>query len=687
MLAACGTDGAVGAPDNPYEHPIDRPLDPPIVGEGGPGEAPATALQGVLDCPTVDAPPYTFGVEVDLPLSEPFRTTCSSCHGPSGEGLSGYPAIPGALSFEEFRAAVRDGKGDAMPAFASASIDDASLRNDFEVLQGIAGSAPTPRALGGEWTWSESQVEEAYQAGLDIWRKPDHEGVACANCHSPDAFDLAIFGFHDDQILRRARLHLDPGDSAALVNLVHAQRRRFNIGRPCSPDYRPLQPGGEVLPGATPAEQDQSFGEQLVAMDYFVINGAVETVADARRVISELQATDLRRLPIGIELPRWTEDGFNGDPHNTINDYLAGVGRVPNDPGGWYAAEDAYIDDPSEANLLGLVRGLSEETHDLGYAERAEEANREANGRCNAIHGSGGFLGFTDLKKRESLMLVQHYLRMAALGRDGWHELGLAPHIGYGNNLNPFYRMGAQFAEFNCRNAGPMLASWPAEPAGEIPEQDLATGEAIELSRQINHPWQTLGMLYDPALMMREGMVPNQLHYWALHGFVQREVHLPFFYAHRVAQQVRFYEELRGTAEHPEGQGFFSTQPVHPLLDGERLFLRPAGFRRAGDGDTFTSQASNTLRCNIVRAVLLVQRELLQGGEPGNHIANVPQKGSLAEHYATWETVAEQLGRSNPDERLLGELRNRSNLCTTDMLSLIEEVRTLADGARDVDPG
>jgi len=43
------------------------------------------------------------------------------------------------------------------------------------------------------------------------------------------------------------------------------------------------------------------------------------------------------------------------------------------------------------------------------------------------------------------------------------------------------------------------------------------------------HPWQMLGVLYDPGLMMREGQNPNQLHYWALHGFVRRDVHLPFY--------------------------------------------------------------------------------------------------------------------------------------------------------------
>ena len=48
-----------------------------------------------------------------------------------------------------------------------------------------------------------------------------------------------------------------------IVNTGPLQGTRFRIERPCSVEWRPFQPGGEVLPGTTPAEQDEAFAAHL----------------------------------------------------------------------------------------------------------------------------------------------------------------------------------------------------------------------------------------------------------------------------------------------------------------------------------------------------------------------------------------------------------------------------------------
>lgn len=248
-------------------------------------------------------------------------------------------------------------------------------------------------------------------------------------------------------------------------------------------------------------------------------------------------------------------------------------------------------------------------------------------------------MGFTDTKKKESVYLVQHYMRMAVLGKPGWLELPAAPHVNYGAPLNPFYNMGSRFAEFNCRNAAAMLKTWPQEPAEEIPVSDMQMGVAEAMSQQINHPWQTLGMLYDQPLLMRENTgAPHQLHYWVLHGFVQDAVHLPFLYTQRISQQVHYYESLRGTAMHPGPIGHFAEAPVHPLLDGRRLHFGAhsgSDIEKAFEGDSLSAKVGNSLRCNFMRTFLLMQQPLWAAGQKGNYIYTDENNiGTIMEHYA-----------------------------------------------------
>ena len=208
----------------------------PIAATGGPG---------LLDCPTVDYPGTT---SATISLSPDFVRNCGVCHGGSGEGKDRYPALPGKLSQSEFIAKVRAGAAN-MLSYASEFMSDSLLKQDYEAL--VTRTKSGANSVHPSFKWTDAEVQEKRAVGLALWRKPDKEDAACANCHSPDAIDLAVIGYPDAAILRRGTLHQPADVTLKIVDFVHAQRRHFKITRPCSPQWNVLQPGGEVLLGNT----------------------------------------------------------------------------------------------------------------------------------------------------------------------------------------------------------------------------------------------------------------------------------------------------------------------------------------------------------------------------------------------------------------------------------------------------
>ena len=214
-------------------------------------------VSGILGCPTAPLPAY--GNAAASTLSVPFQRSCASCHGGAGEGSGKYPALPGSLTQAAFIAKVRAGGG-AMPAFGQAFISDDQLVADFAALKVPGGKPGGAAAASGPATWSDAKIEELYREGLKVWRKAGSvDGQACTHCHSADAVELAVIGFGDDAILRRGQQHLSAEDALTVRDFVHAQRRRLGIKDVCTTDWRPFQPGGQVLPGSTREEQDAAF--------------------------------------------------------------------------------------------------------------------------------------------------------------------------------------------------------------------------------------------------------------------------------------------------------------------------------------------------------------------------------------------------------------------------------------------
>lgn len=207
----------------------------------------------------------------------------------------------------------------------------------------------------------------AYEEGLAIWRKVgfvDH--AACASCHGPDGLEIAIYNFDDATIKRRALVHVDEEDADRLVDFIHAVREKDGIKKLLDPMVdRPLQPGGSVLPGATPMERDAAFAEELETRLPTLLHGRIHSDAEAIKAKNEFLGLDAWDLRIGIEFNRISEDVFHGKDHASIAAWLPDLPRVMSDEErkALFALEDAYLANPSDENFFAMFEGADKYTH------------------------------------------------------------------------------------------------------------------------------------------------------------------------------------------------------------------------------------------------------------------------------------------------------------------------------------
>lgn len=216
-------------------------------------------------------------------------------------------------------------------------------------------------ALGFAVRASAQSQDDIIKAGLEAWRKPDQNGMACANCHSPDGIEIARYNFSDEDIRRRDAFHLERPDSDKIVAMIHALRDKHNLNdKLLDPmEDRPLQPGGAVLPGATAQERDLAFARTLVTKLPGLFNGPIDSFEKARQARNELIAFDTRKEPVGVPFPRLSEDIHHGPEHGLLNDWLADMPQKPRDAQAqaeWFALQDTYLANPSAANFWAMYK-------------------------------------------------------------------------------------------------------------------------------------------------------------------------------------------------------------------------------------------------------------------------------------------------------------------------------------------
>jgi hypothetical protein len=515
-----------------------------------------------------------------------------------------------------YRTLIRQGKGTNMPAFDATSISDADIAADYEALK------KGPAASGGmisngrtrPESWSPEQRQQVLARGLVALRKPDKYGTACANCHSPDAIELAAIAFTDDDILRRALQHVSSEDALDLVDYVHALRGKYGVKNPCSKLWRPFQPGGEPLPGKNVEERELAFAAELEKRALTIQTKPITTLADAKKAAAEIVAVNLRKLPIGVSFPRWSEDAFNGAEHRSFNDWMPGAGRTPKNPTTWYAMHDKYLADPSIQNLAAIHAAVEAQT----TMSKADSHGRPIDASYATTYNAQGWLETTLRLKYESVLAGAHFFRLALQGKPGWLERGALPFPELDRDYGPFFHQGLHNAESPCySNAqcdAEVISRLPAFMKDELDAKMTITRLSMDV---LSDPWSYLGQLMDHSLLTAENFRGPTMdgHYWNLFTFEHRLIQQPFFSIHRLLTQETFFTSHRGTDKlGATNRGLPKT--VHPLLHGDWTDVQGLDPNERYDMNDARFGASTFLRANVAVTLMLLQRELLQSGAP-----------------------------------------------------------------------
>lgn len=336
---------------------------------------------------------------------------------------------------------------------------------------------------------TDAQLSTAVAEGLAAWRRPGNHG-SCSSCHSPDGYDLALVAYDNPTIIRRALDHVSPDDANRIVDLVRALRQLYTIEQPLDPlKFRPLQPTGELLPGDTPEQRDQAFG-QLLANDVKLIwaTRRIETRADALAAQAQLRDLDLRKLPVGVPFDRWSEDAAHGTAHRSGSEWLPGMGVQPKSgrAAEWYALHDAYLVDPSDAKFWA-------------YYSRIDEL-------LESVEPAGYELGFQwSLLKYKSVQVAQHMWRHRALAFPNplVNQTGdVVANRALVLARNPLFRTGDHLRRFPLYDdpAKP-ITTFPAHVAATLP---TTPAELRAQTEQFFRAWFWMGWVYDPALLLSD---------------------------------------------------------------------------------------------------------------------------------------------------------------------------------------
>ena len=112
-----------------------------------------------------------------------------------------------------------------------------------------------------------------------------------------------------------------------------------------------------MLPGADAQSRDFAFGLELKEKLPRLFTGRIESLEEAKAAEAELIRLSPTSLRIGIPLNRLSEDVVHGAEHASVAQWL------PEEPplvpsaslAAWYAAEDVYLQSPTQAHLHDLL--------------------------------------------------------------------------------------------------------------------------------------------------------------------------------------------------------------------------------------------------------------------------------------------------------------------------------------------
>lgn len=461
----------------------------------------------------------------------------------------------------------------------------------------------------------EAELDEIIDEGLQAWRKPGviQDGAACANCHAPDGLDLAYFNFSDATLKRRAEPHvgqfsfqLSGSDFKKIKKMVDALRLKYDI-QPRDPmNFRPLQPGGEVLPGNTAAERDYSFGQQLVDQGYLFATDTVLSLEDARRHRDAWLEVNPRTLKIGIPFNRWSEDPHHGVTHASMADWLPDLPRIPREGRAeeWYALQDAYLQNPSDENFWTMYDNENRNTRAIfdGSSERF-------------FH-----------KKYRSVLMAQHMFRKELMNQE---EFPNRPTLAWFPTRdddidNPIWDIGLIAHSLRGGPDSPDDFEMPpdvllrSKPSGTIDSQ----------MNDIRVPWFYAGWLFDQGLQhSRGGDATTQARYFTLHMHIDDgyPIHNAFAITRKLIVE-NFDSEIHDTQK--------------PLNANYENFSNRA-FREAPDNETAREIYRLITENSFRMMTLFIQEEINTGGIPTGSEENDQRVSNWLEMLDDFESFTE----------------------------------------------
>ncbi len=277
---------------------------------------------------------------------------------------------------------------------------------------------------------------QAQTVALTLWRNNDlskHPKGSCAGCHGADFFDLARIGSTDLDVVRRAVTDgASQAEAQALLHSIKKMRANFNMPVTDARNFRPFQPGGQLLPApATDSphianvKRDIAFGKQLETYLPTMMGARIDSLDKAKKARDELldiaQGTNiaganpkkvtLRSLPIGLLYPLWSADLHHGKAEGTFNDWVADIAHdpKPEQRTQWQALQDTYLAAPSNENFWKMYNASKTMTQTplLGSCSVAGAITQT---KCTA---SGDF----NKNKFLSSLIGQHMLRLESTGK------------------------------------------------------------------------------------------------------------------------------------------------------------------------------------------------------------------------------------------------------------------------------
>ncbi len=468
----------------------------------------------------------------------------------------------------------------------------------------------------------------------DVWRKPRLKG-SCQGCHGPDWFDLARMGSSDATVVRRA---IDDGATAAeatiLLGQVKAMRVKMRLPGTVATSFRPLQPGGAAISGASPLERDIAFGRQLERLLPTLMGARINSLEQAQKAKDELLAIDVRKLPVGIDYPLWSSDAFNGPVAATLNDWVADIAREPTAevPSRWFAAQDAYLANPTDQGLVGLLALVDTSTRLLDGQKL-----------------DGSFLEF-ELHKYKSQLIVSHVLRMQALGQPSLLEqsrtafsklstrevLPGASLWEVGDKMRAVrsaaHNMGLGFDQQPPGN-GLMALGAPAFVADSISKDR----NMFEFQHELRLPWLWIGFTMDPGLQRTSGSNSTKSAEYLIETLIRNRmfVHNSFLNQYRLVAKG-FLEDAWTPNKRTAFQmdyGYFVGYGREILKWNEsRTVTFPTELKRA-QAELFHRLTANGFRMSMY----LYMDALRKGGKKMN---GTPAYGPMESHFLNYQPAS-----------------------------------------------